>query len=50
MGLMPCVLPRIRYFQMDLLPVKLTDDFIEKVRSSLPEMPWQKTKDFKITV
>ena len=37
-----------RYFpDPDLLPVKLTDDFIEKVRSSLPEMPWQKTQRFQ---
>jgi len=32
-----------RYFpDPDLLPVELTDEFIEHIRSTLPELPWEK--------
>ena len=37
-----------RYFpDPDLLPVVMTQDFIETVRSSLPELPWEKRKRFQ---
>lgn len=37
-----------RYFpDPDLLPVELSDELIEKVRESLPELPWEKRARFK---
>lgn len=37
-----------RYFpDPDLLPVELTPDFIETIRVSLPELPWQKRARFQ---
>jgi len=37
-----------RYFpDPDLLPVEVTKDFIENVRKSLPELPWEKRERFK---
>ncbi len=36
-----------RYFaDPDLLPVEINDDFIDTVRSSLPELPWEKRARF----
>lgn len=37
-----------RYFpDPDLLPVELSGDFIETVRSSIPELPWEKRARFQ---
>lgn len=37
-----------RYFpDPDLLPVELTDDFIQSIQNALPELPWEKRKRFK---
>ncbi len=37
-----------RYFpDPDLLPVELTPDFIDTIRSSLPELPWEKRSRFQ---
>ena len=37
-----------RYFpDPDLLPVEVSDEFIEKIRKTLPELPWEKRARFK---
>ncbi len=37
-----------RYFpDPDLLPLEITEDFIEAVKKELPELPWEKQKRFK---
>lgn len=37
-----------RYFpDPDLLPLEITQDFIEAVKKELPELPWEKQKRFK---
>ena len=37
-----------RYFpDPDLLPVEISETFIESVRKTLPELPWEKRKRFK---
>lgn len=39
--------PDYRYFpEPDLVPLRLEDDFIERIRSELPELPWAKTLRF----
>ncbi len=40
-----------RYFpDPDLLPLEISNEFIEKIRAELPEMPWQKRDRFKETL
>lgn len=34
------------YLEMDLAPIKATADYAEKIRSEMPEMPWDKRERF----
>lgn len=37
-----------RYFpDPDLLPLEVSDEFVEKIRETLPELPWEKRARFK---